>query len=482
MKSGVSRAIVLSFALVLGSCGGGGSSSSNNNGGAAGAPVLTKPRFTSAGSASVAENTADAFYTATATDPQNDPVSITLYSGRDADKFVLEDGGRLRFNTAPNYDLPIDADRNNVYEVTLRATAAGESTDLNLSVAVTNDREGIVVTRVVSGLSRIVAANFIHNEEELLIADEMGRVLRVNPITGDVTEDTYIRDRRYEGEILAVSYGFPGQPYQEGVYIVTHSPVLGLYAQSFNEARGKYDQFRLGDPWSAPVTASIASQGELYIAIGDPSGNLAQDSSSPYGKLYRVNYYNPYAGATLPRGDTMVLRPRLYGDGIQNPGGFSAASAYLIFADRGSAGFHELTYFNRDWQPLDFGWPFYEGVQAQRTSPPAVVNGANIVYRIGDDRAQGAGVVAGLLNDTNFFEELGRSYVFGDVDGSIFTVNRSRFSDGFSHSAEVIEDRTEDFVPDVGTIDELVAIVMGRGSDHFFLVDADGEIFRVEGQ
>ncbi|KLE34475.1 hypothetical protein AAW00_09655 [Aurantiacibacter luteus] len=427
------------------------------------------------------ENRADNFYTASASDPQNDPVTLSISGGPDADRFVLGSDGGLRFNTPPNYDLPGDANLDNIYEVTLRATAGGEAVFLNLVVTVSNDREGIVVKRVVSGIGETVDMAFIHNQTELLVADRNGRVLKVNPDTGSVVEDTFVRDNRVPGEILAVAWAFPDEVYQEGVYIVTHSPTEGLWLQGFNAARGRMMKVRLGDPWSARITASLVSQGELYIAIGDSTGANAQNSASPYGKLYRIGPYCVYCGASVPLSGRLVGTPQLWGDGIQNPGGFSVESDYLHLADRGSQSFHELTRFRRDWQPLDFGWPFYEGASALSANPPAAVNGPSIVYRIGSGRAEGTGITAGILNDGNFLEELGQSYVFGDVRGAVFTVNRLALSDGKLHGGSEMENRTLDFAPDAGALGSVVAFAKGRGTDHFFVLDADGEIFRVSG-
>lgn len=478
---GNARALGLAaLTFVLAACGGGGGSSSG--GGGPSPPVATAPSFTSSTATSVTENRASTFYTATATDPQNDTIAISIAGGADGDKFVLESGGALRFNAAPNFDLPADADADNVYEVILRALAGGEAATLALRVTVTNDREGIVVRRVVTGIGEAVAMDAYSSPSQMLVADRAGRVLVVDTQTGTVREETFVRDNRISGEILAIARGFPGQTYQDGIYIVTHSPTQGLWLQGFNPALQRMIRVRMGDPWSAPVTASLVAQRELYIAIGDREGNRAQNSSSPYGKLYRIAEYCLYCSASLPLAGTLAGVPVLYGDGIQMPGGFSREADYLHLADRGSTRLHELTRFRRDWQPLDFGWPFYEGNVTLGTNPPAPVNGPTIVYSLGQGRVEGSGIVAGLLNDANFFEELGERYVFGDTRGAIFAFNRNLFFDGRLHGAGEIENRTLDFAPDVGTLNAVAAIVQGSGSDHFFILDADGEIFRVSGE
>jgi hypothetical protein len=59
-------------------------------------------------------------------------------SGDDADKFEVSSNNLIAFKTAPNYEVPTDADTNNVYKVTLTATTDSTSTSLNIEITVTN--------------------------------------------------------------------------------------------------------------------------------------------------------------------------------------------------------------------------------------------------------------------------------------------------------------------------------------------------------
>jgi hypothetical protein len=462
-------------ALACAACGGGGSPAS---GGGSGGGTATAPQFTSAATASVTENTTGTFYTAAAQDPQNDPVTFTLYSGADAGQFVL-DGTGLRFNAAPNYDLPTDANGDNVYEVVLRASAGGEATDLALKVRVTNDREGVIVTRVATGLVDPVGMAFQPVTSKLLIAERGGRVVAFDPESGSKIEDIFIRDHRKPGELLGISWGFRDQVFQEGVYLVAHDPAEGLFVEAFNADRGFTGYARLGSPWTAPTTVSMLGSQSMYIAVGDSSGNLAQDASSAYGKLFELPTVDPYAGASVP--SPIVIRPAIIGDGIQKPGGISPAYGNLYLADQGSSVAHEITAFNPKARPLDFGWPFYEGAKSIRTNPPAAVNGPSIVYPVGTGRKEGTGVIAGIINDYNSFPALGSVYVFADTNGTIWTIQDAKITDGILHGANEIEDRTEDFAPDAGKIDAPVAIIQGGRGDRFFILDVDGEIFMVTG-
>ena len=63
--------------------------------------------------------------TFTATDPDDDNPTITWsLGGLDAGDFTINEEGALTFRASPNYEMPADADGDNVYEVTVAATDA----------------------------------------------------------------------------------------------------------------------------------------------------------------------------------------------------------------------------------------------------------------------------------------------------------------------------------------------------------------------
>ena len=69
-----------------------------------------------------------------------------IREGADADQFVVTvnaagDGLELSFSSAPDYEAPTDADGDNTYEVTVKATAGGEETMVAVTVTVDNVNE-----------------------------------------------------------------------------------------------------------------------------------------------------------------------------------------------------------------------------------------------------------------------------------------------------------------------------------------------------
>ncbi|RYD41922.1 MAG: hypothetical protein EOP63_14290, partial [Sphingomonadales bacterium] len=89
--------------LLLISCGGG------DGGGGTPPAANAPPTFTSLQTASVTENSTAA-YQATASDPDGNALTFAIDGGADAARFSITAAGALRFNEAPDYDLPGDAD------------------------------------------------------------------------------------------------------------------------------------------------------------------------------------------------------------------------------------------------------------------------------------------------------------------------------------------------------------------------------------
>jgi VCBS repeat-containing protein len=102
--------------------------------------VNEAPSFTSSATPSVPENTT-AVTTVTTTDPENNSITYSLTGGADQLKFSITTGGVLTFVSAPDFEVPTDADTNNVYLVQVTATDGTNPVVQNLSVTVTNQND-----------------------------------------------------------------------------------------------------------------------------------------------------------------------------------------------------------------------------------------------------------------------------------------------------------------------------------------------------
>jgi VCBS repeat-containing protein len=127
---------VLGGAGLLGAAAGGG-----GGGGSSPAPTPTPntnpPVFSSATTASVDENTTGSVYTATATDADGNTISFSISGGADSGAFSINSStGALTFTATPDFEAPADADGDNVYEVTIRASDGTNTTDQTVTITV----------------------------------------------------------------------------------------------------------------------------------------------------------------------------------------------------------------------------------------------------------------------------------------------------------------------------------------------------------
>ena len=96
------------------------------------------------------ENDTSAIYTFRATDPQRDTITWKL-EGTDREDFTLDADSRgravLAFRNSPDFETPVDADEDNVYELAVVATDDDDNTDrVDFAITVTDHNEGVEPT------------------------------------------------------------------------------------------------------------------------------------------------------------------------------------------------------------------------------------------------------------------------------------------------------------------------------------------------
>ena len=126
--------------FIVSACGGGGGSSMSDgssggygSGSSNSAPIITNTSL----SISVQENQTSAF-SVTATDADNDSLTYTI-SGTDSSLFAISTAGVVTFSTAPDFEIPSDADSDNIYNLTASVSDGSLSDSKDFTVTVTND-------------------------------------------------------------------------------------------------------------------------------------------------------------------------------------------------------------------------------------------------------------------------------------------------------------------------------------------------------
>jgi len=157
------------LSLLLG-CGGGGGGQAETPAPFNLAPVLTLE---------VADQLAEGQIgvgTFSAEDPNNDDFELST-SGADAALFAVSASGEIYFTKAPDFELPTDANQDNVYELTLTAADANLSTSSDVNVQILNEFEGRVIDGPVANSSIHLDLNnndLIDIDERVVASDENG--------------------------------------------------------------------------------------------------------------------------------------------------------------------------------------------------------------------------------------------------------------------------------------------------------------------
>ena len=93
-----------------------------------------------------AENDTGPVATYTATDPDQGTTITWSLEGTDKAHFDISQSGVLTFITSPNYEAPADADKDNIYMLTVRASDSDKHHTLSVTVTVTNGDEAGTVS------------------------------------------------------------------------------------------------------------------------------------------------------------------------------------------------------------------------------------------------------------------------------------------------------------------------------------------------
>lgn len=470
LRCGVVFAAALAPVMVLVGCGDGDSGADGPN---------TAPSFDSPNQASVVENTTGVIYQATGSDAQGNAIAFSIAGGADASAFTISASGALSFVTTPNYDLPSDANGDNVYDVTLRASDGTLDSTFALSVTVTNSREGISVKRIASGLVDPVGISTLGSGSDIAVALKANEVLRIEGSTGATSQHYVFKDSAgnpvsgltLAGLTLAVGSGSAKQLYALTVQSnVVYVACIGCWSSpSYGSLVDISDGKR--------VALGTGPDGAAYVALGDSSPSLAQDSYNYSGKLLRfVPHPDPYAGASVPA--DLYLRT-VVGMGLRAPGGVtSLPDGRLAVSDRGGSVLDELS-LTSTLTGLNFGWPHYEGT-TEKAAGGSALSGLitpSLVIPVGSGKRQSRGIVGGMAY-TGSIAGIVNHYVFADADGRIWSIPLSKLIAGTTLQGSALEVRDEDFKPDVGTIDQPVGMALDAAGT-LYILDNDGEVFRV---
>ncbi|WP_447932985.1 PQQ-dependent sugar dehydrogenase [Sphingopyxis fribergensis] len=473
--------------LTLASCGGGG-----GGGGSTPPPASNSPpSFTSAQTASVVENTTNA-YQATANDPNGDALTFSIDGGADAGLFSITSAGALRFNTAPNYSTPADADRNNVYNVQLRVSDGRASTTLTVNITVTNSADGISVVRVApvgsTSFSRpVYLAPIPGDSSNVYIVENGGGIYRFNPATGSSTRVLNITDISTGGErgVLGLAVD-PGNVNR--LMIVATGPDGSVQVRRYTLGTAQPETNYI-TALSVPHADSsnhnggwigYGPDGNIYVAIGDGAtgGDPAQDTNSRLGKILRLAVDPANANRFIPAPGNPYISgggdPYVFARGLRNPFRASFQGSTLVIGDVGESNMEEISMMPISTPGLNFGWPFMEGTRPYRGTAPTGLTPPVAEYA----PALGRSVIGGYVYRGPIASLRGQ-YVFGDfISANVWTLPFADFVQGQTLPSSRFANRNDDFRPDADTLRQLASF--GEDSaGNLYIVSVSGNIFMV---
>ncbi|NIJ21781.1 hypothetical protein FHS95_003492 [Sphingomonas naasensis] len=458
------------------------------------APPNAAPSFTSAAAAAVAENSAVAttIYQATATDPNGDPLTFSIAGGDDAARFAITAAGALTFVAKPDFELPGDANRDNVYLVQLRVSDASLSATLNLQVTVTNDREGIRLRRLTTGLNDPVFVSGEARTNNIYVAERGGKIYRLSYITGERTlvHTASNITTAGNGGVLAIADNFSkidinfNHPY----YLASASNG-DLEVRSFTAGSDAYQIWMtIPHPANGQYHSTLAFAGGFPIYLVTDDGGVpanAQDPFSLLGKVLRLGdcrVTGPGSQRFCGPGDGVTHNPYVVAMGLHAPGlTWEDGPRNLYITDSGPT-----------WQEINvmpttvvgsatvpnFGWPYFEGAAAGTGTPPAGFTHATPALQYSPPL--GSAIFPSVLYRLPEIAALGGKTLFGDrSSGNIWSVPTASLLTGAPVPTTSFEQRNADFVPDVGTVDHPVGIFQDFPG-YLFLIDADGEVYMIE--
>ena len=493
--------------LALPACGGGGSDAPQP-------PANRAPIFSSAASVSVDENTAGSVYAIGVSDPDGDAVSLSVVAGQDEDAFAIDLPGRsIAFAAPPDFEAPLDANGDNIYELTLEARdPRGLTARLGLAITVQDVAEQMVLKRVGSGFTQPLFVTQVPGSDQLVVLEKPGLARLLDPESGAIGPVDFLNvsasvSTNGERGLLGIAFS-PNFATDRTFYVNVTDPVGNTEIRRYSLFTGSDDQ---ADPSTGDVILTIAQDqnnhnggwlgfgpdGLLYLGIGDGGGGgdpleRAQDPDYLLGKLLRIDVSaddfpaDPDRDYAIPAGNAFPGgtggRPEIYALGLRNPFrcSFDSVTGDLFIGDVGQATVEEIDRIGTDEGGVNFGWDNLEGTQLfEGPEDPSFRNPVTEYYH-GTDVDQGRSVTGGYVHRGNV-ETIRDQYVFADyISGNIWAVPEADLVNGSTLPASAYTRLNNQLVPDEGSLSGIASFGEDEAGNLYIVALQSGDVFRIE--
>ena len=474
-------------------------------------PLDLPPVYTAPTAQNVPENSSGTIYTATATAGNNGPLTFSIAGGADAARFAITAAGALSFVAPPDFEVPNDSDRNNIYLVRIAFADTRFTLFADVTITVTDRTDGAFrVRRVGSGFVQPLGLiPLIGPSDRVLVAEQAGRIRILNPETGAIDPvplldiSATISSGGERGLLgLALSPNFTGDRLlYVNVTNLAGNTEIRSYRVSGNNV---VPTDQVGDvilTFTQPFAnhnggwIEFGPDGFLYIgsgdggSAGDPQNN-AQNRNNLLGKILRIDvrsdafvsdstrdYAIPSSNPFASGGGA----PEIYAFGLRNPfrNSFDPVTGNLYIGDVGQNLIEEIDLIRPGEAGLNFGWARLEGTQTFNGQPPAGATPPVAEYGHGSGPTQGFSVTGGYVY-RGPVEALQGQYIFADfVRPVIFSVPATSLVQGQTVASSAFTLRASSFVPVAGTITNVSSFGVDQARN-LYIVDFDGEIYVIE--
>jgi hypothetical protein len=320
----------------------------------------------------------------------------------------------------------------------------------------------------------------------LFILERTGEILiyKNGSLLGTAFLDISGVDTTGEGGLLGLA--FPADYATSGFFYVYYTSA-GLTSRvsrfqvsgdpDVADASSELNFFSLSQPFNNHNGGTLAIRGDfLYLGLGDGGsandpGDRAQDNTNVFGQMVRWNISTGTPGSL-----------QAYAYGLRNPFRFSfdRLNGDLYIGDVGQGAREEIDIqIGTDTSFLNYGWDVEEGTLCNDPDPSEPPCGSasftDPMWQYDHSGSGCDGSVTGGIVYRGPIAEIYGHYFFAD-----YCLDKiwSFEWDGDAVLSEEITDRTSEFSPPVGTIDDIVAFGEG-GFGEMYIVDRGGEVYQV---
>lgn len=268
------------------------------------------PVFASPATISVPENITAAVYAAAASDADHDPLTYSISGGADAALLQITSAGLVSFRAPPDFELPKDADKDNVYSVEIAVTDGKATTKLTVAITVTDVTSGnSAIRKIASGLT--LSNNLMAvpgSTGRVFVSQRGGRVVLLDTATGAMPATPFLdvsAETRTDGARGLLGFApAPDFATSGNVYVALTNLAGDLEIRRYHTLAGNPER---ADPASADLILKVPGattthaadyaagwigfgpDGYLYVTTGADESGPNADINSLMGKVLRID-------------------------------------------------------------------------------------------------------------------------------------------------------------------------------------------------